>query len=185
MVYIFRRVGGRKVPLRRSGELAGRFLAKRYLRAHEYCVYSWWRTGWMVEHWRDFFFKFSSESHSFQRLTITWASWRRGILVYQGFYLIWRYVRGSLLTFPIDTAELAKNRRHVTRPCVTEPCYRNSSWIRGQSWWGCLYPVIWVRVPSSGSGMRTCPGGSWGRDSSNTVHSWTMLTMLVLGEIGV
>lgn len=46
---------GRKVPLKSRGELAARFLAKRYLWEHEYCVYLWWRTGWMVEHWRDFF----------------------------------------------------------------------------------------------------------------------------------
>lgn len=49
---------GRKVPLRIRGELAACFLVNRFLRTHEYSVYSWWRTGWMVEHWRDFFFLF-------------------------------------------------------------------------------------------------------------------------------
>lgn len=29
--------------------------------------------------------------------------------------------------------------------------------------------LVWV--PSSGSRMRTCPGRSWGHDSSSTVHS--------------
>lgn len=92
-----------------------------------------------------------SKSHSFQRLTIKWASRWQGILVYPGFYLIWLYVRGSLLTFPIDT-----------------PGWRRTAdmW-RGRAWWS---RVTWTHheetVRLSFSGQQMGPGPyAWLQDA--------------------
>lgn len=84
MVFIFRRVGA-------YSPAQPVFRLTPFLQAHEYSVYSRWWSGWMVEHWRLVFF-FFCERHSFQRLTITWASRWQGILV-QYIYIFYLILR--------------------------------------------------------------------------------------------
>lgn len=86
MVYIFRCVGG--VKSRSEAEESWQAVFWRSV-APERMNIVFIRGDGPAE-WSSIegIFLFSSESHSFQRLTITWAPWRRGILVYPGFYSI-------------------------------------------------------------------------------------------------
>lgn len=186
MVYIFRRVGG--VKSRSEGEESWQpvFLAKRCPRAHEYCVYSWWRTGWMVEHWRDFFiFLWKSFVPKINHHVGVMATGNIGIpgVLFNLTLRAWEPVDFSN-RHPRAGKEQATRDGAVLQELIMN---KSSELVRLS-----LFGYLELR-PRDGSGsLVLAPGcgpsreGHGGHDSSNAVHSWIKRIMNKrLGETDV